>query len=284
MNMNILLTALLFTPGNRPERFEKVKQTNANGIIIDLEDAVAKPIEKDSARLNAIEYLKNKPKNKTSFKYCLRINGLDTTHGFKDVIALIEANVFPDILLLPKVESANTLYQLDSLFKDNAPLYIALIESTKGYRNIDEIAQSSKNLIGLAFGGGDLAEELEASFTWEPLLYFRSRLVAAAKNANLSALDVPYINLKAHNNNDLIEETRKVKALGYNGKLCIHPKHIDGIQEVFMPSDDEILKAKEIINIFSKSNGNACSVDGKMIDIPMVKMAQKIINLSTREE
>lgn len=98
------------------------------------------------------------------------------------------------------------------------------------------------------------------------------------------ALDVPYINLKAQNNDALIEETKKVKSLGYNGKLCIHPKHIDAIQEVFMPSDYEILKAKEIINTFNQSNGNACSVNGKMIDIPMVKMAQKIINLATREE
>ncbi|MED7819787.1 MULTISPECIES: HpcH/HpaI aldolase/citrate lyase family protein [unclassified Francisella] len=185
MSKKSSLMSLLFIPGNKVERFDKVRNTtNASGIIIDLEGTVADVREKNEARTNVIEYLKKTSRQNQNFKYCLRINSLDTIHGFRDILSLLEADVVPDVLVLPMVESANTLHQLDSLFQGKAPSYMALIESTEGYRNIDQIAHSSSNIVGLALGGGDLTSELGASCSWDALLYFRSRLVAAAKNAN----------------------------------------------------------------------------------------------------
>lgn len=237
MSKKSLLMSLLFIPGNRVERFDKVKNTNASGIIIDLEDTVADIDQKNKARNGVIKYLKKTPREKESFKYCLRINSLNTIHGFRDVLSLLEADVVPDVLILPMVESANTLHQLDSLFKEKAPSYIALIESTEGYRNIDQIAHSSRNIEGLALGGGDLASELGALCSWDSLLYFRSRLVAAAKNANLIALDVPYNDIRVQNNDLFREEVRKIKSLGFDGKLCIHSRQVDILQEIFNISE-----------------------------------------------
>ncbi|QIW09751.1 CoA ester lyase [Francisella sp. LA112445] len=238
MNKNNSLMSLLFIPGNRVERFDKVKNTtNASGIIIDLEGTVADVHEKNEARTNAIEYLKRISRQNQSFKYCLRINGLDTIHGFRDILLLLEAGVIPDVLVVSMVESANTLRQLDSLFQGKAPSYIALIESTEGYRNIDEIAHSSSNLIGLALGGGDLTSELGASCSWDSLLYFRSRLVAAAKNANLIALDVPFNDVRVQSDELFREEVRKIKSLGFDGKLCIHSRQADMLKEVFNAPD-----------------------------------------------
>ncbi|WP_150466388.1 HpcH/HpaI aldolase/citrate lyase family protein [Francisella sp. SYW-9] len=234
MNENNSLMSLLFIPGNKVERFDKVKvRTNASGIIIDLEDTVADIEQKNKARVSVIEYLKKTSKAKEDFKYCLRINSLNTIHGFRDILSLLEADVVPDVLVLPMVESASTLHQLDSLFQGKTPSYIALIESTEGFRDIDQIAHSSSNLVGLALGGGDLTFELGASCSWDSLLYFRSQLVVAAKNANLIALDVPFNDIRVQSDGLFKEEVRKIKSLGFDGKLCIHSRQVDMLQEIF---------------------------------------------------
>ncbi|MED7789598.1 CoA ester lyase [Francisella sp. 19X1-34] len=235
--------SLLFIPGNRAERFDKVKDTTkASGIVIDLEHTIAEIDQKNKARISTIEYLKKASKGKEDFKYCLRINSLSTIHGFRDILSLLESDVVPDVLVLPMVESANTLHQLDSLFEDKAPSYIALIETTEGFRNIHQIAHSSNNLVGLALGGGDLTSELGASCSWATLLYFRSQLIAAAKNANLIALDVSFNDIRVKSDELFKEEVRKIRSLGFDGKLCIHSRQVDMLQGIFnIPEVEEHL-------------------------------------------
>ncbi len=271
------ILCLLFTPGNRPERFEKVKSTEANGIIIDLEDAVS-PDDKDKARALAIEYLKTVSK-KHNFFHCLRINSTDTADGLRDVLALISEDVIPDILILPKVESAGTLLQLDSLLGAKAPPYMAMLESARGYNCIDEIAGCSDNLVALIFGGGDLSADIDAQFSWEPLLFFRSRLIQAAKKEGLMAFDVPYVHLTDTDDKGIKEETERVKALGYNGKLAIHPKHITSIRDVYRPTSKEVAHAQAILDAFEQASGGVCVVNGKMIDAPLVANARRVVDL-----
>lgn len=279
MNFSNVRT-MLFTPGNRPERFEKAKHLGADGIVIDLEDAIS-TAEKDQARLFAIEYLKYASKDQEFFN-CLRINSIKTPAGLKDIIAILEHAVVPDALLIPKVEYPAELKIFDALLHDKAIPYIALIETAKGLNNINKIATSSKNIKGLGFGGGDLAADLGTNIAWEPMLTARSLLIHAAAAAGIAAFDVPYLNLDDENNSRILAETRQVKTLGYTGKFSIHPKQIKPIIDTFTATAAEIFRAKHIIANYEKAKENVLAIEGKMIDTAIVCWAQRILTRSNR--
>jgi len=269
--------SLLFTPANKPERFEKAKTVGADGIVIDLEDSVTLA-DKDQARETIIEYLKNYKKD-NNFIHCLRINSLKTPAGIKDLAALIENNVFPDAIMLPKSEYAAEFTILDSLLAPHKIPYLALIETAKGLYNAEEIAASSENIQALVFGGADLAADLRSKFSWDALYTGRCIIVRAAATNELAAFDVPYLNLKDPDDTGVIEETQKIKDLGFTGKLSIHPKHIAPINKTFSPTEEEFQRAKKIVEIYESSGGNACEIDGKMIDVPVYKSAKRIVSL-----
>lgn len=275
MNRLLSVRALLFTPGNRKERFQKAQETGADGIIIDLEDAISLK-EKDQARDTAIQYFKHSPPTR-HFLRCLRINSLKTPSGLKDILSMIEHMVFPDALLIPKVESAAEITILDQLLQPHSIPYILLIETAQGLCQSEDIVLSSKNIQAVCFGGGDLAADLGATLSWEAMLHARSQIILSAALARIAAFDVPYLNLNDPNNKGLVDETHRVKALGYTGKLAIHPKHIQPILDVFSPSTEDITQAQRILSAHEQANGNVCELDGKMIDAPIVRSAQRIL-------
>ena len=269
---------ILFTPANRPERFAKAETTGADGIVIDLEDAISLP-EKDNARDIAINYFKeNLPKSKENFLRCLRINSIKTRPGIKDISKLCDTNIRPDILILPKVESEEEIVILNDLLCPNYIPIIALIETSKGLINSERIAQA-KNVCAIVFGGADLAADLGASLEWEPMYAARAQVVRAAAFAGISAVDVPYLNLKDEDDTGIIKETKRVKEMGFISKFAIHPKHVKPILDVFSPSNEEIEKAKAIVSAYENAKGNACEINGKMIDIPVYRSAQRMLSL-----
>jgi len=274
------IRSLLFTPANKPERFEKAKIVGADGLIIDLEDSVTLA-EKNHARDIVIGYLKTYKKD-NNFIQCLRINSLKTPAGIKDITALVENHVLPDAIMLPKSEFAAEFRILDSLLGTNSIPYLALIETAEGLYNAKEIASSSKNLGALVFGGADLAADLQSKFSWDAMFDARCIIVRAAATMNLAALDVPYLNLKDIDDTGIISESEKVKELGFTGKLSIHPKHIEPINNTFSPTEEEYEKAKKIVDIYENSGGNACEIDGKMIDVPVYKSAKRIVSLKRK--
>lgn len=266
---------MLFTPGNRPERFEKAQELGADGVVIDLEDAISLS-EKDKSRDIVIQYFKDS-KPIPNFLRCLRINSIKTPAGLKDILSLIDYHILPDALIIPKTEYPAEIIILDTLLKPNKIPCIALIETATGLHYADDIACSSENLKGVCFGGGDLAADLGATLTWEPMLNARSQIVRAAAMAGIAAIDVPYLNLHDKDDSLILEETRKVKALGFTGKFAIHPKHIQPILNVFTPTPDEISHAQKIVDAYDNAKGNACEIDGKMIDVPIVRSAKRIL-------
>ncbi len=175
----------------------------------------------------------------------LRINGLRTLEGLRDVLALSESGVHLDWLLVPKVEDAADLQALHSWVGDRYERLTALIETPRGIENALSIAQAGGKLAALMLGGADLAAELGAQFGWDGLLHARGRLVNAAKAAGLQAWDVPHIDLKQPD--DLSEETRKVLALGFGCKTAIHPQQISFIHAAFAPSPGELAWAKALL-------------------------------------
>ena len=276
-----ITTCMLFTPANRPDRYEKGMATGADGVVIDLEDAISLA-EKDSARTMVVDYFREKGRIPADrpFVSAIRLNNIHTLAGLKDLSALVDSGIRPDVLLLPKVESPGEVNILEShLTGRQAEIrFMALIETALGLQNADAIAQSSERVSALVFGGADLATDLSAEAGWEPMLFARSRLVQAAATAGIVALDVPYLDLQ--DMSGLQPECIRVKALGFAGKFAIHPKHVPVVMDIFRPDPASISLAHRIVEAYEAVHGNACEVDGKMVDLPVYRSARRTLALA----
>ena len=266
--------SLLFTPAIYPERFEKSYDVGADGIILDLEDSIGES-DKERARSEAITYFTSPPKE--NFVRALRINSTSTAHGLKDLLALIEKKITPDILILPKTESAGGVQIVDRLlssYTENVKL-MPLIESAKGIKMVNAIASSSSRILALCFGAADFAVEMSIKADWETLLFAREQLIQAAKCADIDVLDTPHFDIA--DDEGLKKEIEKNVKFGFIGKLAIHPRQIPFINEGFSPDAKEVEKARKIIAAMEASHGGVVQVEGKMVDVPILKLAQKMV-------
>ena len=269
---------LLFTPGDRSDRFAKAPSTGADGQILDLEDAVGSA-QKDAARAVAIDYLRTAPRG-DGFLRCLRINSLQTPAGLKDVSALADSHTRPDAIVVPKSEHPAELHLLACVLAPIPVPFIALIETAVGLRHAEDIAHQP-GVVALVFGGVDLAADLGAELAWDPMLVHRAHVVRAAAGAGIVAWDVPYLRLRDPDDGPLIEEARRSKALGYTGKMAVHPRQIAPILSVFTPSADEVAHARRVVEAYERAAGGVCEVDGKMIDVPVYRSAKRVVNLAS---
>lgn len=268
------LTALLFTPGTRPDRFEKAAASGADGVIIDWEDAV--PVaDKDRVRTENLAWLKqNSRVGVPPFVSALRVNSVRTAAGLADLDALNAAAVRLDAVVLPKVESAaEVLLAARKLF--GAPRIICLIETVLGVRFATEIAAASPQVAALGFGGFDLSAETGGEPTWDALLWPRTQVVHACTAAGVLALDQPF--LAFDDSAGLAAECARVSALGFAGKLAIHPKQCAEIRTAFRPSAGQVERARRIVTAFEAARGNVAVVDGQMVDVPMYRSAQRVL-------
>jgi citrate lyase beta subunit len=270
---------LLFTPGSRPDRFAKAAATGADGLILDLEDAVSLP-GKDAARATLVEHFRaGHRRGLAAGQRCgLRVNNIHTAAGVRDLDALVSAAIAPDFVVLPKVESAIEA-RLYARHLPEIPL-VCTIESARGLEAALEIAHADARVRALAFGGVDLAADLRAELAWEPLLYGRSRLVQAAASAGIGLLDVPHLALD--DEAALAAECARVKALGFTGKLAIHPKQVEPIRAAFTPTAAEIDRAARMIAALEQAGGNAVEFEGKMLEGPVVRSARRMLALAGR--
>ncbi|MDR3503217.1 MAG: CoA ester lyase [Legionella sp.] len=268
--------ALLFAPGNKPERFSKALTSGANGLILELEDAVP-PEEKKQARDNVIQFLKtNYPTNMPTL---VRINHITSTAGLPDLLALQDEQLHFDAILYPKSESAeelNIIYKVLNLKARNIKL-LALIETAKGLQNLNSIVANAP-ISGLVFGAADFAADLGCQMSWDALLMARTQIIQAAALTHIAAIDSPFFDF--NNEEQLIAEVIKVKELGFKGKLAIHLNQIRSIQQNFAPSKEQVERAKKITELYEQNKGKACQYDGQMIDVPVYKHAQQVLELS----
>jgi citrate lyase subunit beta / citryl-CoA lyase len=280
----------MFVPGSDSQKIEKVQHLPVDVVIYDLEDAVALT-KKESARINVREALQNNlPKYNV-----VRVNGVNTpyfkddleeivSHGLK-AIMLPKSETKEQILLLERI-----LHQAEEEYEIMQPIEIVpLIESANGVCGAAEIAAASSRVKCLAFGSIDYALDIEAELTEEgfELLYARSHLVNVSRAAGIEQpIDAVYPDI--HNLDGLQKETKFVKKLGFQGKLVIHPKQVDVINEVFMPSKEEIESAQLIMSTYKQSiqaGLGAIQVNGKMVDAPVIERAKKTLqkaNLAAR--
>jgi citrate lyase beta subunit len=271
--------ALLFTPANRPDRFAKAAATGADALILDLEDAVS-AAGKDEARANLVAHFAGDWRaGLAPAQSCgLRVNNVHTPAGLQDLAALAAAGLQPGFVLVPKVESAFEL-RLCARHLPGVPL-LAAIESARGLEAVVDIATADAAVQGLVFGGADLAVDLRAALAWEPLYAARARIVQAAAIAGIAAVDVPHFVLD--DAATLAEEARRAKAMGFTGKLAIHPKQLAPIVEAFTPTAAEVAEAREIVAALEAAGGNVVEFRGRMVEGPVVKAAQRVLALAAR--
>ena len=267
--------SFIFTPGLNPEMFPKALASGADMVCIELEDGIAIK-DKDEARKNTINALKNLKIN-NDVELVVRVNCQRTKPGLLDLEAFISSKLNVKALMLPKVKTPDEITFIDDLLTDcnmDTDLHV-IMETNEALENIYDIAHASKRIVALYFGGVDMAAELRVPNSYENLIYARSKLVHAGASVGIDVIDVPYLDLE--DMDGMKKEAELVRNLGFTGKGSIHPKQINILNEVFTPSNEEIIKAKRIIDQFNASDTGLVVIDGKLIEKPVLREMKRRI-------
>lgn len=282
---------MLYIPGNNPGMIQDADIFGADGIILDLEDSIDIN-EKDAARnlvKNALLSL-DFPNSEVG----VRINSLENKFGKKDLEVMVP--VKPDFIRVPKINSRRDIIKFDKFLSDietknnienKSTKIIPMLETAQGVMNAYEIATSSPRVIALSIGGEDLVAEMEITRTIIniELNHIRSSIVLAATAAGVDALDTIYS--KIDDIDGLIRETQLIKNLGFDGKSVIHPRQIKPVHKVFKPDPEEIEEAVKIIKAANQAKENklgVSTVNGKMIDRPVIKKAKNVLKRANLKE
>ncbi len=265
---------LMFVPGSRPERYAKAIASDADQVCIDLEDAVA-PGDKDSARASVFAFLADTPASRSEIG--LRLNPLSTELGQKDLAELKHSGLAPAFVMLPKVESVAELLQADAALAGRDTMLIAQIETPRGLLDAREIAAATPRLQALMFGGFDFIVALRGRASWESFFHPRVQLAVIAAEAGIGCIDVPYLDIK--DEVALVAETDRVIALGFTAKAAIHPAQVGPIQQCYLPTVDELERARRVVAALQANRGEAIQLDGKLVDRPIEIAAERAIAL-----
>jgi len=264
----------LFVPGTRPERFAKALDSGAGGVIIDLEDAVA-PEEKEAAR-NAVRAAWPSFTAEQKKRLVIRSNSPGSKFYSADLILAQELAVA--CLLIPKSESMDEMNGAALLLPNTA--LIPMIETAIGLDHLREIANANQ-VIRLALGNLDLQADL--GMVCDPqeteLQTARYQIVLASRVAQIA----PPVDGVTPSTDDVAriqDDAERAKRMGFGGKLCIHPKQVGIVKAAFMPSEEELAWAHRVIEADKASKGGAVKLDGRMIDRPVVLLAQRTIAIA----
>lgn len=271
------LRSMLFVPGTKEKVMLKAIQSDADSVIIDLEDSVPVGI-KEAIRNKVCEFLKTTETSKDTIY--VRINSWDSPWGKHDLMAMAAQNIRG--ILLPKAEDAEQLKQVAALMPEGMEL-VPLVETAQGVLNAVEIAKVEK-VSRLAFGAIDFTLDIGTvlSKTGHELLFARSYLVLASAAAGiLPPIDTVYPDI--HDENGYTLELEEVKCLGMGGKLLIHPNQIKPTHRIFTPTEEELAHCRKVVDAFEeaeKQGSAAVQVDGKMVDYPVYSQALRKLELA----
>ncbi|WP_128112417.1 HpcH/HpaI aldolase/citrate lyase family protein [Polynucleobacter necessarius] len=257
----------LFVPGTRPERFAKALDSGASGVVLDLEDAVAEE-DKESAR-NAIRAAWPSFTSEQKKRLVIRTNSPGSKFYSADLILAQELQV--GCLLIPKSESRDQINGAALILPDTA--IIPMIETAIGLDQLKEIANSNQ-VIRLAIGNLDLQADLGMVCDRQEteLQTARYQIVLASRLAQIA----PPIDGVTPSTDDI----ERAKRMGFGGKLCIHPKQVSIVVKAFTPTEEELAWAARVIEADKASKGGAVKLDGRMIDRPVVLLAQRTLAIT----
>jgi citrate lyase beta subunit len=268
--LSALPRSWLFTPGSRPDRFAKAAASAAEALILDLEDAVAED-KKVEARGHVLAFLESRPQ--IAQKVAVRINALSRAAGLEDLAALARLPAGPDYVLVPKADEPAELALAGRVLQDagSGARLAALVESARGVARAAELAERTPRLEALLFGAADYAADLGQQVGAFQPDFARAALVNAAAAGGVAAIDSPFFAIDKPA--ELAAECRRSRALGFYGKAAIHPAQLDAITEAFSPTPAERQLARRILEAAPNGVG---VLDGKMIDIAMIRWARRI--------
>jgi citrate lyase subunit beta / citryl-CoA lyase len=273
----------MFTPGNHPRRVEKVFTLDADAVILDLEDAVALS-EKEATRATVVEALR-KPRSVRAY---VRVNDLATPFCFNDFVAV--TGPWLDGIMLPKVETPAQIETADWLLGNlertqgmaaGSVDLLPIVETGRGLANARAIAAARPRVKRLSFGAADFCKDMGMRWTAEEaeLTPARAEIVLASRVAGIEPpLDSVWIAIK--DTDGLVASARRVKDLGFQGKLCIHPDQIGTVNDVFTPTEAEAAFAEKVVAAFETAEAAgeaAIQVEGRMIDYPVVEEARRTL-------
>lgn len=284
--MERLRRTMMFVLGANAAMLRDAPLYGADSIMFDLEDAVSLK-EKDSARVLVHSALKTFDYG--NIEIVVRINALDAG-GAEDIEAMVLAGV--DVIRLPKTETAQDIIDVEAVIteveqQNDIPVgttkMMAAIESAEGVLNAPAIAKSSTRLIGIALGAEDYVTNMKTRRhpDGQELFFARSMILHAARAAGIAAIDTVYSDVD--NTEGFEAEVRLIKQLGFDGKSVINPRQIPLVNTIYAPTEKEIQNAKEVIwgirEAEAKGSG-VISVNGKMVDKPIVERAERVIALA----
>ena len=293
----------LFGPGSRPAIFEKMAQSAADVINLDLEDSVA-PDDKPEARRNIIAAIGDID---WGAKYLsVRINGLDTPYWYRDVVDLLEqAGDRLDQIMIPKVGCAADIYAVDALVtaieaatgRSKPISFEVIIESAAGIAHVEEIAAASPRLQAMSLGAADFAASMGMQTTgiggtqenyymlndgvrhWsDPWHWAQAAIVAACRTHGVLPVDGPFGDFS--DDEGFRAQARRCATLGMVGKWAIHPRQVALANEVFTPSQAQVAEAREILAAMEKAKAEGAGATvykGRLVDIASIKQAEVIV-------
>ncbi len=281
------MRTLLYVPGNKASMIQKAPRYGADVLVLDLEDSVP-PSEKAAARSTVAGILTAGELNGTGVM--VRINGLHTPECAEDLRAVVVKGVIG--LRIPKVESPEEIRELAETvtalertagLEEGRVRFVPILESPLGVLRAYEIAMASPRVVALTLGAEDLTAALgtERSRDGAELEYARGRVVLSAAAAKVAAIDTVFPDVQ--DEEGLVAETRHIKQLGFSGKSAIHPKQIAPIHRIFAPTEQELERARRIVEAFLRAEtegSGAVAVDGRMVDLPVVARARRVLALA----
>ena len=279
--------SLLFVPGNREDMLGKVGGLPADALVPDLEDSVPYP-EKEHAREIVGRVVKTLAQRGQAV--IPRINSIDTGLAIDDMAAVVCAEVYG--VSVGKVESPWDVTQISSALETlekksglavGHTKLLLWLEGAKAIMTAYEIAQASPRIVAVGFGAEDYTNDMgvQRTETGEEVLFARSRVAVAARAADVLALDTPYVNFR--DTEGLQRDAEQGLRLGFKGKFAIHPSQVEIINTTFSPSPEDVEHARRVIEAFEEAEARgsgATSLDGKMIDVPIVKRARYLLAVS----
>ena len=281
-----ILRSLLFIPGNRLDMLSKATKYSPDAFVPDMEDSV--PL---SEKRNARKHIDDVMGNLLSLDVPVipRINSLDSGLANDDIKIALKHAVFG--ISVGKISSSADINKLSNIIAVEeinqgrmigSTRLIVWIETSESIINVKEIANSSPRIVALAFGAEDYTNDMAINRRSDDseILFARHSVAIAAKSANLLSLDTPYFEFKNHEG--LKADVETARSIGFTGKFAIHPNQIEAINNGFIPSEEEIEYSKYIVSEYQKAvklGKGAIGLDGLVIDVPVVKRAQAVIDM-----
>ena len=275
-----LRRSLLFFPALSTERWDEAMACGADAVVFDLEDGTV-PARREEARASVLP-LFARPRREAEPSRLLRINHPACEDGLRDLLAVLECPMPPDGLILPKIEHREEVRWVAELLRPRHPgiELTVLIESPAGLRRAAGIAGATlgrpgPQVVCLFLGTADYSASIESDLGWEALHHGRSQTVLAAKEAGIDAMDGVWFD--PHDEAGLIDEARKVAAMGFTGKASYDASQIPFIHQAFAPTSDQVRWAQRVLAAAESDPLGTARVDGKMVNESIARRARQLL-------